>query len=108
VSPLVVVVVSLAGIAGFTMPNQDLSSGIRVIRFIFAFLAAFGGFFGLTVGLIILITHLCSLDNYGIAYLSPYVDIDESNHKDTLFRYPISYFKKRPQNIVPENRIKQR
>lgn len=108
VSPLVVVIVSLAGIAGFIMPNQDLSSGIRVIRFVFAFLAAVGGFFGLTVGIIILITHLCSLDNYGVAYLSPFVDIDESNHKDTLFRFPVRYFTKRPQVIVPENRVKQR
>lgn len=107
VSPLVVVVVALAGIAGFVMPNQDLSSGIRVIRFFLAVLAAVGGFFGLAVGVILLLTHLCSLDNYGVAYLSPFVDIDESNHKDTLFRFPISYFRKRPQKIVPENRIKQ-
>jgi spore germination protein KA len=107
VSPLVVVVVSLAGISGFIMPNQDLSSGIRVIRFVFAVMAAVGGFFGMAVGLIILLTHLCSLDNYGVAYMSPFVDIDESNHKDTLFRFPIRYFRKRPQKIVPENRIKQ-
>lgn len=106
-SPLVVVIVSLAGIAGFIMPNQDLSSGLRVIRFIFAFLAAAGGFFGLAVGLIILLTHLCSLNNYGVAYISPFVDIDESNHKDTLFRFPIKYFRKRPHKIVPDNRIKQ-
>lgn len=107
VSPLVVVIVSLAGIAGFVMPNQDLSSGIRVTRFVFALLAAVGGFLGLTVGLIIVITHICSLDNYGIAYMSPFVDIDESNHKDTLFRFPVKYFKKRSPKIVPENRTKQ-
>lgn len=107
VSPLVVVVVSLAGIAGFIVPNQDLSSGIRVIRFLFALMAAIGGFFGLSVALILLLTHLCSLDNYGLAYLSPFVDVDESNHKDTLFRFPIKYFTKRPQNIAPNNRIKQ-
>lgn len=107
VSPLVVVIVSLAGIAGFIMPNQDLSSGIRVIRFMFGILAAVAGFFGLAVGLIILFTHLCSLDNYGVAYLSPFVDVDESNHKDTIFRFPIKNFRKRPNKIVPENRIKQ-
>jgi hypothetical protein len=106
-SPLVVVIVSLAGIAGFIVPNQDLSSGIRVVRFVLAVVAAVGGFFGLAVGLIILLTHLCSLDNYGVAYLSPFVDVDESNHKDTLFRFPIKYFTKRPQKIVPENRMKQ-
>lgn len=108
VSPLVVVIVALAGIAGFIMPNQDLSSGIRVVRFVFGLLAAIGGFFGVVVGIIILLTHLCSLDNYGVAYLSPFVDIDESNHKDTLFRYPIRFFSKRPQIIAPDNRIKQR
>ncbi len=107
VSPLVVVIVSLAGIAGFVMPNQDLSNGIRVIRFAFALLAAAGGFFGLAVGLILLLTHLCSLDNYGVAYMSPFVDVDESNNKDTIFRFPIKYFRKRPQKIVPENRIKK-
>jgi Bacillus/Clostridium GerA spore germination protein. len=108
VSPLVVVIVALAGISGFIMPNQDLSSGIRVSRFVFSVLAAVGGFLGLAVGLIILLSHLCSLDNYGIAYMSPFVDVDESNHKDTIFRFPIRYFKKRPQKIVPENRIKQK
>jgi spore germination protein KA len=108
VSPLVVVVVALAGISGFIMPNQDLSSGIRVIRFVFALLAALGGFLGLAVGVIILITHLCSMDNYGIAYMSPFVDINESNHKDTLFRFPISYFKKRTSKLVPENETKQK
>ncbi|MDF2511824.1 MAG: putative rane protein [Herbinix sp.] len=108
ISPLVVVVVSLAGISGFMMPNQDLSSGIRVIRFVFAFLAAAGGFLGLAIGLILIITHLCSIDNYGVAYLSPFVDIDESNHKDTLFRFPVKYFRKRPQAIVPSNRTKQK
>ncbi len=107
-SPAVVVIVSLAGIAGFIMPNQDLSSGIRLTRFILAVLAAVGGFFGLTVGLILLITHLCSLDNYGSAYLYPFVDTPDRNIKDTLVRFPVSFFKKRPENIAPVNQIKQK
>ena len=69
VSPAVVVIIAIAGISGFIMPNQDLSSAIRVYRFILSVLAAVGGFFGLAVGLILLIVHLCSLDNYGVAYL---------------------------------------
>ena len=108
VSPTVVVIVALAGIAGFILPNQDLSSGIRLTRFIMAVLAAIGGFFGMTAGLILLITHLCSLDNYGVAYMSPFVDVEKSNHKDTLFRFPIKYFTKRSKKIAPENRTKQK
>lgn len=108
VSPTVVVIVALAGIAGFILPNQDLSSGIRVTRFMMAILAAIAGFFGMTAGLILLITHLCSLDNYGVAYMSPFVDVETSNHKDTLFRFPIKYFTKRSKKIAPENRVKQK
>lgn len=108
ISPSVVVIVSLAGIAGFIMPNQDLSSGIRFTRFVLAFLAATGGFFGLTIGLILLITHLCSLDNYGTAYLYPFVDVEERNHRDTLFRFPIKYFTKRPKDIASTNQVKQK
>jgi len=107
ISPAVVVIVALAGISGFIMPNQDLSSGIRLMRFILAVLAAVAGFFGLVIGLIVLITHLCSLNNYGTAYLSPFVDVEERNIKDTIFRFPIKYFIKRPDDIAYKNKIKQ-
>jgi hypothetical protein len=107
ISPAVVVIVALAGIAGFVMPNQDLSSGIRVSRFMLAVLACVGGFLGLAFGLIILILHLCGLDNFGTAYMSPFVDADKRDHKDTLFRYPIRFFGKRPPDTAPVNQTKQ-
>jgi len=107
VSPAVVVIVSLAGISGFIMPNQDLSSGIRLTRFLLAVLAALAGFFGLAIGLILIITHLCSLNNYNTAYIWPFVDVEERNIKDTLFRFPIRYFKKRPDEVAAQNKIKQ-
>jgi len=107
ISPAVVVIVALAGIGGFIMPNQDLSSAVRLIRFILALLAAVGGFFGLVIGLIILLTHLCSLSNYGTAYLSPFVDVEERNIKDTIFRFPVKYFINRPEDVAYKNKIKQ-
>ncbi|NLL72475.1 MAG: spore germination protein [Clostridiales bacterium] len=108
ISPAVVVIVALAGIAGFMMPNQDLSSAVRLSRFILAVLAAVAGFFGLAIGLIILITHLCSLDNYNTAYMSPFVDVERRNIRDTLFRFPTRYFLKRPDDIAPVNKTKRR
>ncbi|MBH1941387.1 spore germination protein [Mobilitalea sibirica] len=108
VSPAVVVIIALSGIAGFVMPNQDLSNGIRLIRFLMAILAAFSGFFGLAIGLILIITHLCSLDNYGVAYLSPFVDVEGRNQKDTLFRFPIRFFLRRPEDIAKKNKKKQK
>ena len=107
ISPAVVVIVALAGISGFVMPNQDLSSAVRLTRFILAVLAAVAGFFGLVIGLIVLVTHLCSIDNYGTAYMSPFVDVEERNIKDTIFRFPVRYFKKRPDDIAYINKTKQ-
>lgn len=108
ISPAVVIVIAVTGIAAFTLPNQDLANAVRVIRFIFAILATFAGFFGLVVGITFLILHLCSMDNYGIAYLSPFVDAEHKTHKDTLFRYPVKYFKFRPEGMAEQNHRKQK
>ena len=108
VSPAVVVIVSLAGIAGFVIPNHDLSHSVRIIRFTLGIVALIAGFFGLAIGTIVLILHLCSLNNYGTAYMYPFVDVDKRNHKDTLFRFPINFFTKRQEDIVPNNLTKQK
>ena len=108
ISPAVVVIVSLAGIAGFVIPNHDFSHSIRIVRLTLGIIATIAGFFGLVIGIIVLILHLCSLNNYGAAYLSPFVDVDKRNHKDTLFRFPIGFFTRRQEDIVPNNLIKQR
>lgn len=108
ISPAVVIVIAFTGIAGFTLPNQDLANSVRVIRFGIAILAAFTGFLGLMVGITLVIIHLCSLDNYGVAYLSPFVDAEHKTHKDTLFRYPVRFFKYRPEGIAKQNHRKQK
>ena len=45
VSPAVVVIVSLAGIAGFVIPNHDLSHSVRIIRFTLGIVALIARFF---------------------------------------------------------------
>lgn len=108
ISPVVVIVVALTGIAGFTVPNQDLATAIRISRFGLAILASFAGFFGLTTGIIFLLVHLCSLESYQISYLAPFVDTKSLNIKDTLLRYPVEDFKFRPNGIAKKNRRKQK
>lgn len=108
ISPAVVIIVSLTGIAGFTLTNQDLSNAIRVTRFVLAILASCAGFLGMTAGLIFLVIHLCSLESYGVAYLTPFVDSDHCDLKDTLFRFHVKDFKYRPNFIKDEKRRKQK
>ena len=83
VSPAVVIIIALTGIAGFTSPNQDLSSAIRVWRLVLTVFAALAGMYGLGLGFVLLLYHLCGIKSFGVPYLSPFVT---GNWKDTFAR----------------------
>lgn len=108
ISPVVVIIVALAGISGFTVPNQDLSIALRISRFALALLASFAGFYGLMIGFLFIVTHLCSLDNFGVPYMAPFVETIKADLQDTLLRYPVEDFKYRPEGIAPQNQRKQK
>ena len=72
VSPAALIVVSLAGICGFALPNRDFAEALRLCRFLLTVLGALAGLFGVTVGLIGLVLHLAGLTSLGEAYLSPF------------------------------------
>ena len=108
ISPVVVIVVALTGIAGFTVPNSDLAIAVRISRFVLGILAGLAGFFGLMVGVIFILLHLCSLENFGVAYLAPFVDVKSMNLQDTIFRFPIHDFKYRPEGLAKKNPRKQK
>ncbi len=108
VSPAVVIVTAITGIAGFTIPNRDLGNSLRIVRFIFVILASLAGIYGMVVGIILLLIHLCSLENYGIAYLSPFVDKSRNRVTDTFVRAPVRFFKFRPAKLAMKNKRKQR
>ena len=72
VSPVVVIVIATAGIAGYTMPSQDMGSALRLCRFLLVLAALVAGVFGLMLGVILLLYHLCSLESCGVAYMTPF------------------------------------
>ena len=74
ISPVVVIVVATAGITGYTMPNQDMASALRLCRFGMVLLSVGLGLFGMVTGILLLIYYLCTLEPFGTAYLSPFCD----------------------------------
>ena len=102
ISPAVLVVVAVAGIAGYTMPSQDLAGALRLWRFFLAVLSGLAGLFGLATGAGLLAGHLAGLETFGVAYLIPFTD------GEPLLRQPLPADKLRPAHLKSENRRKQR
>ena len=95
VSPVVIIVVAMAGIAGYTMPNQDMGSALRICRFGLVIAAIFAGMFGLAIGACLLIYHLASLESFGVPYMTPFVENEGKNIRRAIGRGPIGKTKNR-------------
>ncbi|MBR5867811.1 MAG: spore germination protein, partial [Clostridia bacterium] len=70
VSPIALIVVSIAGVCGFVLPNRDLAEAIRMWRFLIAFFGAVGGLWGIGAGVLCLLVHLLGLKSMGVPYLA--------------------------------------
>ncbi|MBF8982477.1 spore germination protein [Lutibacter sp. B2] len=99
VSPLMVIIVALTAIAGYSAPNYSFAISFRLLRFMLMALAGFLGLYGIILGSIIILTHLCTLKSFGVPYLSPIVagEMTLKDFKDVFVRAPIHMMKTRPQ-----------
>lgn len=100
VSPLMVIIVALTGIATFSIPQYNISLPIRITRFLLMILSSIIGLYGLMLGLSFLLIHLCSIRSFGTPYLTPLAPFKANDLKDTLIRTPLKPFKKDNQKIT--------
>jgi len=103
VSPPTLLMVGITVVSTFLIPNYDMSLSIRFLRFPMLLLSNYFGIFGIAVGWFIIITHLYKLDSFGI----PYFALNKGDMKDTFIRKPMWSMKKRPEDIVEKNKIRQ-
>jgi len=99
VSPIVVIIVAMTGIATFAIPSISLVYSFRLIKYGVLFLSAMFGFLGLWLGLIITLIHLASMRSFGFPYLMPFAASEMNKWedlKDSLFRFPLFTLRKRP------------
>lgn len=103
-----VIIVSLTGIASFTIPRFNLAISIRMLRFPLMFLASIFGIFGIMLGTIILVLHLCKLQSFGIPYLSGISPFKRDEVKDIFVRAPWWTMTRRPGTYSRGNGQKER
>ncbi|WP_420794142.1 spore germination protein [Paenibacillus qinlingensis] len=107
VGPAMVIIVAITAISTFIIPSFNMGISIRMIRFILMIFAASLGLYGILIGIIALVLHLCSLRSFGVPYLSPFAPYNLGDQKDNVIRLPHWALLKRPSYISPNNRQKQ-
>lgn len=95
ISPVVVIVVALAVIATFTIPDQDFSNAVRLSRLVLCLLSSLLGLAGMTLGMIILTLYLFSSRSFGVPYMAP-LSHTSPGTRDTFRRQPFSRDLERP------------
>ncbi|GAA0724474.1 spore germination protein [Clostridium malenominatum] len=103
VSSTTLLVIGIATVATFLIPNYEMSLSIRLIGYPMLFLGNFLGMFGIAAGWFFIIAHLCTLESYGV----PYFKIYKSDLKDILIRAPIWKMDKRPEIMPNINSTRQ-
>lgn len=106
VSPILVIIVAITGLSSFAIPNYGLSMAIRLLRFVYIFLAATTGFFGIAIGLAFLVIHFVSVRSFGVPFLSP-VAPNRPGSADLMSRRPAFNQEWRPLFLRPANRRRQ-
>lgn len=100
-SKVLIVLVGIAAIASFLVPNYLLTKANTLIQFILLFLASQLGVIGIAMGLIGILSHLNSLTSLKQPYLAPLAPLYMKDWKDVFIRGPIKTAKERPEYLKP-------
>lgn len=105
ISPILIIIISFTGLGGFSIPDFNLSYGLRIIRVIFIVLGAFLGFFGISLGLVIGLALISNVNSFGVPMLSDITLRRKQSSK--LLRIPIWKEEFRPKEIQPIDERKE-
>ena len=97
-SPVVVIIVAIAGVAGYTIPNQDFASAIRVWRFVVAAAGAVFGMLGVAGAGMVLTYHMCTIETFGVDYMTGI-----AGGRSNVARRPFTEKKLRREDVKPVN-----
>nr|WP_263326771.1 spore germination protein [Neobacillus sp. Marseille-Q6967] len=107
VSAPMVIIVSITGIASFTIPRFNMAISIRLLRFPLMILAGLFGLFGIVLGILVILTHLSKLRSFGIPYFWPVSPMSFKDLKDVFIRAPWWAYDTRPNQLVKKDTVRQ-
>ena len=106
VSPIMILIVAITGLASFAVPNYMTAFGIRGLRFGLVLCSAVLGFFGVAAGVFLLAIYMSGLRSFGVPYLSPVAPLRTAT-ADALTRAPMYEMEMRPAYTRPLDQRRQ-
>lgn len=107
VSPLLIIVVSLAGLGSFAMPSVSLARSVALLQLGLIVLGATAGLLGIVCGVFLVGSVLSATETYGVPFLSPLTPKNGDSVLGSLFIKPIWKKEFRPRNLRTQNPVKQ-
>lgn len=106
ISPIVIIIVSIAAIAGMAFTDPDISNAISTWRIIFMIASSLMGLIGVFLVGTFFIIKLCSLDSLDTPYLTPIAPIRLKEWKRSIFRGSQRDLKERPDYLTDKNKTR--
>ena len=109
VSPVTLIIVAISGIANAVIPDYELSSGIRVLKFGFIILGGTLGFLGIGAGIILVLTMLAKQSSFGVSMLSSSRKAHAANgnmvYQRPIWKQELRAFSLKPKSIHQQPKI---
>lgn len=102
VSPILVIIVSITGLASFTIPDVGFNVAVRIVRFIFLIAANAMGFVGLSLCFIAFLIYATSYTSFGVPFFAP-LSPSLPSSKDLYVRPPLQKQWRRPTHLKPKD-----
>ncbi|MDM5195764.1 spore germination protein [Bacillus hominis] len=101
-SNILLIIVALSALASFITPIYKMGNAVRLLRFPFLMFAEIGGLFGISLGFILLFTHLFRLTSLRKPYALFYPTRQQSM-KDSWIRFPLTMIDTRDVQARPQH-----
>ena len=106
VSPIVVVIIAITGLASFAIPEYRMASAMRLLRFVLSFAAVLWGLVGLAAVLLCLTGLLTSMKSFGVPYFAPMAP-KTAGANDVIVRGQVYNQEKRPDELNTKDTRRQ-
>ena len=102
VSPIMVIIIAITGVASFTIPNPEVGMLIRVATALFIVVGSLLGLFGIVATIYVAFCRMASLTSLGVPFLAPTAPKQRAD-ADVLALGPTWTIETRPRFLRPKD-----